>query len=317
MKLAGFFNKKGQGNAREVRQHVVPGRQIGSAGSASRYIFRRSRTLTGSAANDVKTVVAVGASLQSERLRLHELHQRRRMLLGLACASVVAAFGVWYLLASTITGAHVVADDQSVAQADEQKIMQAIQRYVNNNPTEAFAMSLNHERFSNFMRQVQPDIKTISLQSSWLGIERRFQISYRQALAAWQIGGQQFYIDAEGVAFTTLHGAAPSLKVEDTSGYAPQDGSSVASKRFIRYLGQLLSAVTEKQLGAIERVMLPASTRELDLFLKDRPYPIKTHVDRDPYQQADDIQSALGFLDEKKIKPEYLDVRVKGKAFYK
>ncbi len=313
------FFKRGRGSRNESRRHAsLPLRQPRINDPRESYIFRRSRTLTGSAANDVKTAITPQPSdLQSERLKLHELQQRRRTLMGIAFMSIIVAFGIWYLLASTITGARVMVQNEQPTVAEQQKVMQTIQDYVNNYPTEAFTLTLHMERFMLYMQRAYPEIASIRLQSKWLGLERSFLITYRQALAAWQIGDKRFYIDSEGIAFTALHGPEPALKVEDASGFKPSDDNSVASKRFIRYLGQLLAAIQVKQVGIVERIVIPASTRELDVYLKDRPYPIKTHIDRDPYKQVDDMTAALGFMDEKHLRPQYVDIRVEGRAYYK
>ena len=67
----------------------------------------------------------------------------------------------------------------------------------------------------------------------------------------------------------------------------------------------------------LEKIVLPAGlTRKVDVYLKGRAYPIKTNVDRDPAQQVEDIKKTLGFLDQRGITPQYIDVRVSGRAFY-
>jgi hypothetical protein len=40
-------------------------------------------------------------------------------------------------------------------------------------------------------------------------------------------------------------------------------------------------------------------------------------MDRDPAGQAADIVSAVRYVQQKQINPEYLDVRVASKAFYR
>ncbi|HEX6462031.1 MAG TPA: hypothetical protein VFZ58_02025 [Candidatus Saccharimonadales bacterium] len=311
------FFRKGRGSEGEIRHQASALRQPHAADPRQAYIFRRSRTLTGSAASDVKTVAPKRTDLQSERLKLHELQRRRRMLVGIVITCSFVALGIWYLLATTVIGAKIVADNQALSPAEQQKIRRSIQEYVESFPTEAFVPTLQRQRFMAFIERSYPEIASIQLKSSWLGVDRSFHITYRQALATWQIGDKRFYIDANGIAFTALHGPEPRLKVEDASGFQPTDGNSVASKRFIRYLGQLLAAVQLKQIGSVERIIIPTSMRELDIYFKDRSYPLKTHIDRDPYKQVDDIAAALTFIDEKQVKPQYVDVRIEGRAYYR
>jgi hypothetical protein len=142
---------------------------------------------------------------------------------------------------------------------------------------------------------------------------------FRQPIITWKIADSKFYVDENGVAFDRSYGQLSALSVEDASGFTPDTAGegSVASRRFISYLGQLLGAVRAEDVGVVKRVVLPASTRQLDIYLQGREYPIKTHVDRDPYLQAQDIKYVLAYLDQRHVTPEYIDVRVEGKAFYR
>ena len=79
----------------------------------------------------------------------------------------------------------------------------------------------------------------------------------------------------------------------------------------------MVGAVNAGDKGAVTDIIIPASTRQVDLKLQGRGYPFKTHTDRDPLQQAEDIINTIKWLDDKKLTPEYVDVRVEGKAYFK
>ncbi len=89
------------------------------------------------------------------------------------------------------------------------------------------------------------------------------------------------------------------------------------TKRMIEYVGNIELDLAE--LGfTIDRAVLPSGkTREIDIFLKDYPYYFKANIDRLAAVSAEDIKRMIDYLNEHDIHPGYVDVRVKGKAYYK
>lgn len=284
------------------------------------YTFRRSRTITGSLSNEVKTTRSNSPDLKSERLKLHELHQHRRILkAAIACLVLTSCLAAYFLL-NSVAFAEKQFDAPGEIPADDKTALQAtINDYINRHPLEAFLATMNAERVEQFVQASHPEVAALRIEGRWLAGGGRMTLTFREPIIVWKIQNSGFYVDENGTAFTKFYGQDPPLKIEDTSGFTPNisDRASVASKRFIGYLGQLLGAVKAEKIGTVERVVIPSSTRQMDIYLKGRGYPIKTHTDRDPYGQAEDIKNALRFLDSHHTTPEYVDVRVEGKAFYR
>lgn len=282
------------------------------------YVFRRSRTLTGSSSSKIATAES-RRDLKSPRLKLHELHTHRRRLslslAGLAALTLLSLYAIGTSLATT----SVSAEGNVVLTSQEASDLQArLRAFSTAYPGQMFTGLLDQPRLTAYLQQQYPEIASAYLARPAYLPANSLMIRFRTPLVAWNIDGQQLYIDADGAMFSRLHGAAPRLTVEDESGVRASDvATSVASKRFIRYLGQLLAALERQQPSPVERVVIPSSTRQLDLYLQGRAYPIKTHIDRHPEGQAIDIANALKFIDERQLTPEYVDVRVEGKAFYK
>ena len=68
----------------------------------------------------------------------------------------------------------------------------------------------------------------------------------------------------------------------------------------------------------VQQVIIPSgTTREVELRVEGVDYPIKLSVDRSAGEQAEDMARVIKYLKDKNIKPEYIDVRVSGKAFYR
>ena len=68
----------------------------------------------------------------------------------------------------------------------------------------------------------------------------------------------------------------------------------------------------------VDHVILPLNkVREIHVFIKERNEYYKMTIDRSSAVQAEDMARMIRYLDKKKIKATYVDLRVEGKAFYK
>ncbi len=66
------------------------------------------------------------------------------------------------------------------------------------------------------------------------------------------------------------------------------------------------------------RAVVPVGkSRELDVFLDGYDYYFKLNIDRKTSIAAEDMKRMISYLTERDIHPEYVDIRVKGKAYYK
>lgn len=282
------------------------------------YAFRRSRTLTGTTSAKITPSAEPRSQLKTPRLKEHELRlQRSRaaktLLLIVACMGLIAL-----VIANYIGNFSITYTQQSQgAQPKTAQYQEALKQYFSQHPFERFGFSLNDGQVEQFLKQQHSEIATVTITKAWYGGDVQFGLSFRQAILVWQVGSERYYVDNQGIAFTYNHFGGQQVAVTDQSGISPDTGNSVASRRFILFLGKMVGAVNAGGKGKVVGVIIPSSTREIDLRLEGRDYPIKTHIDRDPLQQAEDIINALDYFDEKKLKPEYIDVRVGGKAFYK
>lgn len=282
------------------------------------YVFRRSRTLTGTTSPKVAASAEKRGLLKTQRLKLHELRlQRNQVLRGAAVIVVLIGIAV-YLGSTFIASPHIGYAQAGVHEPNTPVYQQTIQQYLNERPLERFGLILNTEQLEAYLKSKHSELRSTVVQRAWYGGDTSFSFYFREPLLVWQTAGKQFYVDDQGVAFSYNHFAEPAVIVTDQSGISPETGGgAVASSRFIGFLGRMVGAVNGYAKGNVESVILPASTREIDLKLQGRAYLIKTHIDRDPIEQAEDIANALSYFDKAGIKPEYVDVRVAHKAFYK
>lgn len=282
------------------------------------YVFRRSRTLTGSTSGSIPVSAERRGILKTPRIKLHELRQHRLQALkmfGLVVGGIglVVYIAAVYVAHPPVNSAQVGANQPSVSTYSD-----TIQDYLNSRPLERMGFATNAKTLEEFVKAKHPEVKNVAMDRAWFGGDVHFTLYFREPLLTWTTSGQRYYVDNQGFAFNYNHFAEPDVSVTDQSGISPDvGGGAVASSRFISFLGRMVGAVNGYGKGRVEAVTLPASTREIDLKLQGRTSIIKTHIDRDPIEQAEDIANALAYFDSKEVKPVYIDVRVAGKAFYK
>lgn len=295
----------------------VPIRQPRITEQNESYAFRRSRTLTGSTAASIRSAGEDRAQLKSPRIHLHELHaHRRRLALYLFCALLVLAGGS--LLITQFVGkvATVQTTPQNTA-IDTNRYIQALDGYYGAHPLERFRFALSSQRLSDYLAQKFPEVASMKVTNSSHIAEATMTLQFRQPVVVWEISGQKYYVDAEGHDFKVNYYPEPSVVVKDQSGISPDSGA-VASNRFLHFLGRVVSLTNASGVAKVNGVTIPPNTtREVDLQLEGRGYVVKTLLDRDPAAQTTDVLNILKFLDARGIKPQYVDVRIAGKAFYK
>lgn len=281
------------------------------------YIFRRSRTITGTKSAEVTASAPARGQFKTDRIKLMELREHRRKIVRFLGGVLVAACIMAFLVANFIATPPVIFTQPGGNQPSGVAYQESIYRYFDDHPFERFGFALRASELEAHLVKSHAEVASVVVYREWYGGAVQFAVQFRQPLLAWKAGTSQFFVDAQGVAFTYNHFAEPKLAVTDQSGITPDQTGVVASTRFIRFLGQIVGAVNRYGLGEVESVVIPAATRQIDLKLQGRGYTIKTNTDRDPLQEAEDIAHALRYFDKKGVVPEYIDVRVPHKAFYK
>ena len=299
------------------RKKELPIRQPHITSQNESYSFRRSRTLTGSRADSVRTVGENRAQIKSPRIHAHELRQHRRKL-SLYLVGVIVIIGAGWTLISQFTGSidkimtTPVNPTISTAQYD-----QLIQKYFATHPMERFRFALLPDRLHEYLADEAPEIKSVQLTDATRPGESDMSITFREPVVVWEISRQKYYVDAEGYTFARNYYAEPVVTVKDESGINPSTGA-VASNRFLYFLGRVVALMNQSGIATVSGVIIPPNTtREVDLKLTGKSYVVKTLLDRDPAQQVSDIINTVKYVDAKAISPQYLDVRIGGKAFYR
>lgn len=282
--------------------------------------FRRSRTMQGTTSSNVKAVNQDRAELKSERLKKQQHATRKKRIIVAIGFTIGLVLSATYLVSQYVVSVSQVVFEPTVEESPSSDLyMRTIDSYLNERPSERFHFALDKKRLAQYVSQQLPEVKSIK-SSSVSGNQAQVVVELRKPIVGWKIGEGQAYVDGEGVAFNNNYFTDPTVSVVDNSGASTDQGGNkvVASERFLRFLGRLVALTNTSGLGEVKEASLPrATTRQIDIKLKDRPYLIKTHIDRDPAATVEDIKRVVGYLDQKKLTPGYIDVRVSGRAFYK
>lgn len=279
-------------------------------------LFKRNRTIVGSTSLSVSSVNELGGDLRSSRTHVHHLTAHRRRL-GAILMIVIAVAGLllWFLYEFTAFLQISATSDSFVI--DKQRYVRTMNDYYAARPGERLRPLLNEKQLSDYVSQTNPEVKAVHVNGAAGLAMSQVDITFRQPVAGWLIGSKQYYVDKDGVSFQTNYFARPQVKIIDQSGVPQTSGSVVASSRFLRFVGRTVDLARGGGLTVEQAVIPSGTTRQIEVRLAGHSYPIKLSLDRPVGEQVEDMQRAVGYMDSRGLHPQYIDVRVSGKAYYR
>ena len=279
--------------------------------------FRRGRTLTGSASSSVRTLSEAGADLKSSRVQAHALLRKRRRISTIFAVVCVIALGL-YILMSQFTARPVVQASPDPSVQLEAIYAEAIDGYLSDHIGQRLRLFTDADRLTRYVQTKAPEVERVTLRGSAGFGESLFEVTFRKPIASWDISGSKLYVDTEGIPFGRNYYASPKLRIVDQNGLAaPLSGQGIMSNRFMSHIGQIIG-LSKKQGYTVTSITIPEGmTRQIEVHVEGVSYPIKFSSDRTAGEGVADMVSALRWMDAKQFTPEYVDVRVGGKVFYK
>jgi cell division septal protein FtsQ len=306
-----FSKKKSDAPRRRSNRDVVKP-------SSSPHIFKRNRTLTGTTSNRLDSS-SPNADLNSSRTHVHRLSIQRRKISAVLVVVLIMAIPVWLLISNFTATVSVGLTNVGISKnVDMRKYQNSIQDYLDQNPLSRLTFFLNQSNLSDFVTAKLPEVSSVT-QSRAVGIgTTSFAITMRTPVAGWQINNKQYFVDSKGIPFQQNYFLPPSVQIVDNSGIAYKLGTTaIASNRFLSFIGRVVSGVKTNGYTVIQAVLPPNTTRELDIRLKEVNYYIKLSIDRPAGEQVEDMVTAIRYFSMHGQTPQYIDVRVSGKAFYR
>ena len=184
--------------------------------------------------------------------------------------------------------------------------------YYASRPAERFKPFLNQDALHQYFLSHAPEVKTVRIETFGAGMATA-KLTFRQPLAQWSSGEKTYFVDESGVTFERNYFAPPKLTVKDQSGAPLSGGQEVVNQRFLSFLGQAVSQFTKNNLSVSEI----DTVRQVLFLIEGKGYAVKMTVDRAAVAQVEQAIKAMRFIDERRLRPEYLDVRVDQRVFYK
>ena len=282
------------------------------------HIFKRNRTLTGTTSNHLDGINA-DSDLQSPRKHTHKLAIARRKVSVIFLVTLVSSLMIWFLISHLTAAVSISVNDALISKPVEKpRYAKVIQEYLDANPLYRLSFLLDQKALTTFVSSKLPEVSTVIQQGmSGLG-ETNFIIKMREPLAGWNINGKQFYVDSNGIPFEYNYYASSVVQIIDNSGISIQNSTNaIASKRFLAFVGRVVSLSKSSGYTVTQAALPVNTTRELELHLKEVGYYVKLSIDRSAGEQVEDMANAIRYFIANGQSPQYIDVRVGSKAFYR
>lgn len=281
-------------------------------------VFRRNRTLVGTTSKNIDGINVSRSKLESPRTHVHHLALRRRKVLS-SLIVILLSIAVLWLLVSNFTASPVMFQSVTPMLKNVNKSVyeKAIQDYLQANPISRFKFFLDEKSLTDYVTSKLPEVGEVSVKDMQQIGKMDYLVTMRKPVAGWVIKGRQYYVDSKGVSFEKNYFSEPVVQIVDNSGVPVQAGTTSVSKRFLGFVGRVVSE--SASLGHIvTKAVLPAGkTRELDISIKSISPIIRLSIDRPVGEQVEDMSRAVQYFSSNNQTPEYIDIRVSNKAFYK
>jgi len=306
--MKSFKRTSSKKNSKDIpRRRTVDNAPTEQTRSSTQY--RRNQTLSG---------VSRTSMADTPRGQAHQLTVQRRKVGGLFAIVMVAAILLAILVSQLMAQISVTLSTKQLSTSFKgESYEEQVNNYLGLHPAERLRFALNEDALSTYVSAALPEVKSIKVSGVKDIIETEFAVTFRQPVAGWQINGNQFYVDDAGVVFETNYYDAPSVQIVDESGVRPEEGTTVAGSRLLGFLGKVVAQAGERGYIVSQAILPAGMTRELDIQLQDVSTRVKLSTDRGAGEQIEDMTRSLTYLKTKNLAPEYIDVRVSGRAAYK
>jgi len=282
------------------------------------HIFQRNRTLTGTTSNHLAGINA-DSDLQSPRKHTHKLAIARRKVSVIFLVTLVSSLMIWFLISHLTAAVSISVNDALISKSvDKPRYAKVIQEYLDANPLYRLSFLLDQKALTTYVSSKLPEVSTVFQEGmSGLG-ETNFIVRMREPLAGWKINGKQYYVDSNGIPFEYNYYSSSVVQIVDNSGISIQNSTNaIASKRFLAFVGRVVSLSKSSGYTVTQAALPVNTTRELELHLKEVGYYVKLSIDRSAGEQVEDMANAIRYFIANGQSPQYIDVRVGSKAFYR
>lgn len=251
----------------------------------------------------------------SERLATHKLADQRRRLIHRLVGVVFAGVIVLMIMGQSVLSVTVISL-QAIESEDSRNYVSTLEAYYSKRPAERFRFLTDDESLKAHFLAHSPEVKSVRIEGDRLA-SARLKLTFRQPVAQWSSAGSTYFVDDDGVTFERNYFAPPSVTVRDESGVPAATGQEVINRQFLSFLGQSVAAFKKEDMVVTETVLPADTVRQVMFQIEGRAYPIRMTIDRGAGAQVAQAVAAIRYIDDNGMTPQYIDVRVDQRVFYK
>jgi len=184
-------------------------------------------------------------------------------------------------------------------------------------------LTINTDKIAAELHEAFPELGDITVVIPL--VDRRPVVQAQPIPPALALSTQKngvFVIDAKGRAIAKAADVDSSVRdalplVRDESGLDIEVGSGALPETNVAFIQEIFGQLAGKQI-VIESISLPATTNELRVQVRGKPYFVKFDLQGEGRFQAGTYLAVKAKLERDGVTPaEYIDVRVPEKAFYR
>ena len=251
----------------------------------------------------------------SERSENQKLVIRRRKLGAFFVILAIFISLISIFLFQFISKVSVVSNESKSQNLS--KYEKSVEEYLNINPSERILSNLNKNALLESLQKDYPEVLSIS-DIKFNGLTSyKIYLDFRKPVASWLVDGKEFFVDSEGVSFSVNNFEKPSLNIIDDSGAIVFNGKNVASSSFFSFIGKLVSAANKQGFEVSKIRIPPLSLRQVEVSVKGVSYFARMSTADSAEGQIINFKKAIEYFRTHKISPNYIDLRIEGKGYYK
>jgi len=304
-----WLRKKRYQPVRDRRRHADSSQGTGQVSSRS-YSYRSNRLRS-----DQKTVRHQDTIKISRRSKWQLLPSYMALLAIVFCGLYIVTLDSSVRVRARTEGNGISADQQSAKLSEyEAYVSTALQE----NLLSRTKITVDTEELERSLLDRFPEILGVSVVVPL--VSRGLIVEVVPAVAVLTLESQRnlYGIDETGRAFITYDRRKPGIPlVGETSDIDIVLGDRVLPAQTVRFIQQLTFQMENNDFD-VQKLALPAIANEIHLTLRGEKYVGKFDIARDAREQAGTFVAVKEQLTADNIMPkEYIDVRVRERAFYK
>lgn len=246
---------------------------------------------------------------------MHKMHLRRQVTKKRLAILAILVLASGLLLFNLTWQISIQTPDARSAR-DAAVYSKLLNEYYATRPFERLRFFLSHKDLHEYFLRHAPEVKSIRIEGDFFA-RSAVKLVFRQPVAEWTSGDKSYFVDDGGVTFEKNYFDAPSVSVRDDSGIPAQGGQEVINRQFLSFLGQAVAAFSQNNARVTEAVLPANSIRQVWFRLDGKSYYIKTTVDRSAQAQVKQAVLTINYLAKQGRVPNYIDVRVDQRSFYR